>query len=194
MNIEFEATYLDVDKEKFRVILKEKGVKLVRLEYKQKRYNFDLQSLGRGFWEWVRIRDEGDKITMAYKNIPSDSSIEEQKEIEFEISDMEKAVEFLKILGARVTNYSENLRERWQLDDVEIDIDTWPFLETYVEIEGKNKNEVKIVSEKLGFDFKDAKFCGAGQVYEMKYGVHPDKLSKDRVIYLTFDKENPFLK
>src|SRR3989338_9347065 len=112
MNIEFEATYLDVDKEKFRVILKEKGVKLVRLEYKQKRYNFDLQSLGRGFWEWVRIRDEGDKITMAYKNIPSDSSIEEQKEIEFEISDMEKAVEFLKILGARVTNYSENLRER----------------------------------------------------------------------------------
>jgi adenylate cyclase, class 2 len=193
MAIEYEATYLNINKDEYRIKLKNLGAELIRVEYKQKRYNFDLQSLGRNFWEWARVRDDGDKITMAYKCIPTDSSIEEQKEVEFDISDMDLGVEFLESLGARMTNYSETLRERWVLGWVEIDIDTWPYLEPYIEIEGENKEEVKKVSELLGFDFKDAKFCGAGEIYEMKYGLHPDKISKDKVIRLTFDDKNPFI-
>jgi adenylate cyclase class 2 len=193
MAIEYEATYLNIDKDEYRIKLKNLGAELLRAEYKQKRYNFDLQSLGRNFWEWARVRDDGDKITMAYKCIPTDSSIEEQKEVEFDISDMDLGVEFLESLGARMTNYSETLRERWILGGVEIDIDTWPYLEPYIEIEGKNKEEVIRVSELLGFDFNKAKFCGAGEIYEMKYGLHPDKISKDKVIRLTFEDKNPFI-
>jgi adenylate cyclase class 2 len=194
MAIEYEATYLNVDKKKFREKLKEIGAILIRSEYLQKRYSFNLESFGRNFWEWVRVRDEGDKITMAYKCIPVESSIEDQKEVELEISDMNLGVEFMKNLGARMTNYSENLRERWILNGVEIDIDTWPYLESYVEVEGKNKEEVMNVSKILDFDFNKAEFCGVGKIYEMKYGVHPDKISKNRVIQLTFDGINPFLK
>ncbi len=193
MAIEYEATYLNINKDEYRTRLKNLGAELLRAEYEQKRYNFDLQSLGRNFWEWARVRDDGDKITMAYKCIPTDSSMEEQKEVEFDISDMDLGVEFLESLGARMTNYSETLRERWILDGVEIDIDTWPYLEPYIEIEGKNKEEVVKISELLGFDFKDAKFCGAGEIYEMKYGLHPDKISKDKVIRLTFDDKNPYI-
>ncbi len=193
MAIEYEATYLNINKDEYRIKLKNLGAELLRAEYKQKRYNFDLQSLGRNFWEWARVRDDGDKITMAYKCIPIDSSMEEQKEVEFDISDMDLGVEFLESLGARMTNYSETLRERWVLGWVEIDIDTWPYLEPYIEIEGRNKEEVVKVSELLGFDFKDAKFCGAGEIYEMKYGLHPDKISKDKVIRLTFEDKNPFI-
>lgn len=193
MAIEYEATYLNVDKDKIREKLKKIRAKLIRSEYKQKRYNFDLQSLGRNFWEWVRIRDEGDRVTMAYKCIPVDSSIEQQKEVEFEVSGMDIAVEFMESLGARMTNYSETLRERWILDETEIDIDTWPYLEPFLEIEGKNKEEVIKVSELLGFNYDDAKFCSAGEIYEMKYGVHPDKISKDKVIRLTFEDPNPMI-
>jgi adenylate cyclase class 2 len=193
MSIEYEATYLNINKNEFRKRLKNLGANLVRQEYKQKRYNFDLQPLGKDFWEWARVRDEGGKITMAYKSIPINSKIEEQKEIEFDISDMNYGVEFLEKLGARITNYSETLRERWSYSNVEIDIDTWPHLEPYVEIEGKNKNDVVKVSELLGFNFEDAKFCGAGKIYEMKYGIHPDKISKDKMIRLTFEDPNPFL-
>ena len=192
MAIEFEATYLDINKDNIRRKLEDIGARLTRSEYKQRRYNFDLQSLGRNFWEWVRIRDEGNKITMAYKNISTGSSIEEQKEVEIEISDMDLGVEFMENLGARMTNYSETLRERWMFNSVEIDIDTWPYLDPYVEIEGKNKEDVIKVSESLGFDFKNAKFCGAGEIYEMKYGIHPDKISKEKVIRLTFEDPNPF--
>ena len=193
MSIEYEATYLDVDKDNLRGKLREVGAVLVKPEFMQKRYNFDLQNMGRKFWEWVRIRDNGENVTMAYKCIPPDSSIEDQKEVEFEISDMNAGVEFLENLGARITNYSETRRETWKIDDVEIDIDTWPHLEPYMEVEGKNKEDVVRISELLGFDFRNAEFCGAGKIYEMKYGVHPDKISQDKIIRLTFEDENPFI-
>ncbi|MBL1433961.1 class IV adenylate cyclase [Candidatus Wolfebacteria bacterium] len=194
MITEFEATFINIDKDEFRTTLKNAGASLIRSEYKQKRVNFDLQNFGRDFWEWARVRDEGDKITMAYKNVPLNSSIDQQKEIEFEISDMEAGIEFLSTLGARMTNYSETLRERWDLDGVEIDIDTWPHLDPFVEIEGKSEKEVREAAAKLNFDWNDAMFCGAGRIYEMVYGTHPDKLSKKEPIRLTFEDPNPFLK
>lgn len=193
MKTEYEATFLNVDKGLIREKLGSVGAKLVRAEYKQRRVNFDLQNLGRGFWEWVRVRDEGDKITMAYKSIPPDAAIDEQKEVEFEISNMDAATEFMNVLGARMTNYSETLRERWELDGAEIDIDTWPHLEPYIEIESESEEKVQEVANKLGYQWSDAKFCGAGEIYEMVYGVHPDKLSKDTVVRLTFEDQNPFL-
>lgn len=193
MKTEFEATFLNVQKDAVRAKLKSVGAKLVRPEYKQRRVNFDLQSFGRDFWEWARVRDEGDKITMAYKNIPPDSSIDQQKEIEFDISDMDAGIEFLKTLGARMTNYSETLRERWELDGVEVDIDTWPHLEPYIEIESDSEEKVRAVAKTLGYEWSDAKFCGAGKIYEMVYGIHPDKLSKDKVVRLTFEDPNPFI-
>lgn len=194
MITEFEATFINIDKDELRKALKEAGATLIRPEYKQKRVNFDLQNFGRDFWEWARVRDEGDKITMAYKNVPLNSSIDQQKEIEFEISNMEAGIEFLSTLGARMTNYSETLRERWDLGGVEIDIDTWPHIEPFLEIEGKSEEAVKEASEKLGFAWDDAKFCGAGRIYEMVYGTHPDKLSEKETIRLTFEDPNPFTK
>lgn len=196
MATEFEATFLNIDKEKLRTKLKEVGAILVHPEYKQKTYHFSLEPLGKNFSEYARIRDDNGKITMAYKNIPYNSSIEDQKEIEFEISDMEKGVDLLQNIGAKMLNYAEKLREHWELDEVEIDIDSWPYLETYAEIEGKNEEEIKKVAKKLGFDYKDAKFCSAGQVYKMKYGIHPDDFSKlkEELVRITFDDPNPFLK
>lgn len=193
MSIEYEATYLNINKEELRKKLTKIGAKLLRPEYKQKRYSFDLQPLGKDFWQWARVRDEGNKITMAYKSIPLNSRIEEQEEVEIEISDFNLGVELLEKLGAKIKNYSENLRERWIYNDVEIDIDTWPYLDSYVEIEGKNKEDVEKVTKILGYKFSDALFCGVGKIYEIKYGIHPDKIYKDKILRLTFEDPNPFL-
>ena len=38
------------------------------------------------------------------------------------------------------------------LDNVEIDIDTWPYIPTYVEIEGKSVDEVENTIAKLNLD------------------------------------------
>ena len=55
----------------------------------------------------------------------------------------------LNKLGYYAHTYQENKRTRYTLEGVEIDIDTWPYIPTYVEIEGKSVDEVKDTIKKL---------------------------------------------
>lgn len=45
-------------------------------------------------------------------------------------------------MGIKSRGYQENKRTQYILNGVEIDIDSWPMIPTYVEIEGKNEEEV----------------------------------------------------
>lgn len=68
MNIEYEATFKDIDKTKIREKLKVIGAVLVKKEFLQKRHTFHFPESSK-FYEmgWMRIRDEDDKITMTLK-------------------------------------------------------------------------------------------------------------------------------
>jgi adenylate cyclase class 2 len=57
------------------------------------------------------------------------------------------------------------------LDNVKIDIDTWPKIPTYVELEGDSEKDLKAMAYKLGFDWGDAVFENAGLVIENRYGL-----------------------
>lgn len=50
------------------------------------------------------------------------------------VSDFDKTVGMLKILGYESRSIQENKRIRYVLDDVEIDIDTWPLIPLYIEV------------------------------------------------------------
>ncbi len=50
------------------------------------------------------------------------------------VSDFDKTVGMLKILGYEARSIQENKRIRYVLDDVEIDIDTWPLIPLYIEV------------------------------------------------------------
>lgn len=193
MEIEFEATFLDIEKEDIIKRLKNAGAELAKPEFLQRRYTFNLP---KGFDDyehcWARVRDEGDKITMTYKEIKGDN-IEDQKEITLEINDFEVGKEFLEKIGCKFKSYQETKRELWKIDDVEVCIDEWPFLEPYVEVEAKSEEKVKQISERIGLDYSKALFCSATKIYFMKYGV-PIKEINNHVPRITFNMENPFLK
>ncbi|MEK7567455.1 MAG: CYTH domain-containing protein [Patescibacteria group bacterium] len=190
MNIEYEATFVDVNKDDVRKRLKEVGAQLIRPEYLQKRIPFHLPKEKRSDNAWARVRDEGDKITMSLKIVDGDK-IENQKEISLNIDNFDEAVKFLKAIGCEPKSYQETKRELWKLDDVEITIDEWPFLEPFVEVEGKSEIAVKNVSEKIGFNYDKALFCAIGKLYQIKYGVHLDQINNAKKI--VFDMDNPFL-
>jgi len=80
MNTEFEAKFLNINKNYIREVLKKSGAILVRSEYKQKKFNFRLPKEKRSDNARVRVRDEGDKITLSLKMILG-SGITSQKEI-----------------------------------------------------------------------------------------------------------------
>ena len=72
--------------------------------------------------------------------------------MEIEVSSFEETDKILNELGYVSHTYQENKRTRYVLDGVEIDIDTWPYIPTYVEIEGKNAEEVESTINKLNLD------------------------------------------
>jgi adenylate cyclase class 2 len=191
MDIEYEATFLNINKDEIREKLKNVRAKLIKPEFLQKRFNFIPPKILIKY-SWIRVRDEGDKITMSYKAIKGDK-IKDQKEINLVIDDFKKGIEFLEVIGCQRKAYQETKREMWNLDGVEICIDEWPFLEPFVEIEGKSEKEVKSVSEKLGFDYSKALFCAVGLIYSKKYDIPPEIIDNE-IPEIIFDMENPFLK
>jgi adenylate cyclase class 2 len=191
MSIEYEATFPDIKKEEVRERLRKAGAVLVRAEFLQRRVPFHLPKEKRAKNKFARVRDEGDKITLSFKSFEGDK-IEDQKEICLEVNDFDEAVKFLEEIGCEAKSYQESKREIWGLDGVEITIDEWPFLEPLVEVEGKSEEEVKRVSEKIGFDYDKALFCPTGQIYQAKYNIPEDKINTaPRIV---FDMENPFTK
>ena len=189
MQVEYEATFANINKDEIRKRLKNAGAILVRPEFLQKRENFYPIDDQQG---WIRVRDEGDKITLSYKKLESRERMDGQKEICLEVDNFEEAKNFLKELGCRWKNFQESKRELWQLDGVEICLDEWPFLEPFVEVEGQSEESVKKVCEKLGFDYSKAKFCAAGDLYAEKYSIPVKEINESPKII--FNMDNPFIK
>ncbi|MFH1583303.1 MAG: CYTH domain-containing protein [Candidatus Falkowbacteria bacterium] len=191
MQIEYEATFTDINKKESREKLKKIGARLIKPEFLQKRVVFNLPSGHEIKGGWLRVRDEGDKITMSLK-IVDGNRIDDQKEIMLKINDFQSAILFLGIIGCEKKAYQETKRETWCINDVEICLDEWPFLEPLLEIEGSSEEAVKVVVEKLGFDYSLAKFCSADTIYSEKYGISEDVFN-NQTPRICFDMENPFL-
>ncbi|MFZ2310144.1 MAG: CYTH domain-containing protein [Patescibacteria group bacterium] len=192
MPIEYEATFLDVDKDVVRVKLQAVGATLIKPEFLQKRVVFNLPSGHEINGGWLRVRDEGDKITMSLKIVDGDK-IENQKEVCLKVDNFETAINFLESIGCNRKAYQESRRELWELNGAEVTIDEWPFLEPYVEVEAKTEEVVRAVSELLGFDYSKAMFCSADTIYSLKYGVPLDDIN-NKTSKIVFDMNNPFVK
>lgn len=192
MKIEYEATFTDINKGEIRKKLKKVGAKLVKPEFLQKRVVFNLPKGHEISGGWLRVRDEGDKITMSLKIVDGEK-IEDQKEICLKIDNFKEAENFLIKIGCRKKSYQETKRELWVLNRVEITIDEWPFLEPFVEIEGRSEKKVKAVAEKLGFNYPDALFCSIDTLYNKKYNISKDIID-NQTPEIVFGKINPFLR
>ena len=192
MKIEYEATFVNIDKGAVRDRLKGAGAVLARAEFLQKRVALNMPKANAIRGGWLRVRDEGDKITMTLKIVDGDK-IENQREILLNVDDFRQAEELLIALGCEKKSYQETKRELWKLDDVEITLDEWPFLEPFVEIEGGSEEAVKQVADKLGFDYQDALFCTVATLYGKKYNI-PEDVINNNMPKIIFDMENPFIK
>ena len=61
----------------------------------------------------------------------------------------------------------ENRRIRYMLDGVEIDIDFWPRIPTYVEFEGESEQQIKDVCKKLDVDFSKLTTADVATIYSI---------------------------
>ncbi|MFH1111756.1 MAG: CYTH domain-containing protein [Patescibacteria group bacterium] len=178
MEVEIEAKFLDIDSADIRKSLKDFSAQLVHQERLMRRQTFDLPGLMlKNKGGWVRVRDEGDKITLAYKQ-EKDRTLHGTKEIIIQVSNFDLSCELLETIGLIKKGYQETKREKWILDNCEVTIDTWPWIPTTVEIEGNSEELVKDVSYKLNLDWSKVLHGSVAIAYQQYFKVTDDEINE----------------
>ena len=180
MNTEIEERVLEIDKDKVIAKLEELGAKKIG-DWHQKRYVYDF--IPKRENEWIRLRTNGKETTLTYKNIES-KDISGTKELEIVVSDFEEKNKLLKIMGYTPRSFQENLRTRYYLDHIEIDIDTWPLIPTYLEIEGNSVEDVKRVEKLLELNKSKVTTMNCQDIYLEEYGIDINQIEE-----LKFDED-----
>lgn len=175
---EIEAKFLDINHDVMRAKLKEAGAICVHPNrlMRRKIYDFPDGRLRRDFNGWARVRDEGGKITMSYKQL-NDRSFQGTKEVSLTIDNFDEGCKFMEALGLVQGSYQETKRESWELDGAEIELDEWPWAKPYMEIEGKSEDAVHKVSEKLGLDWVKVLHGSVEIIYTAEYNVTEDEVN-----------------
>lgn len=134
------------------------------------------------------MRDDGESIILAFKKrlgvTSQDGSTndESMEEVEIAVDSYEATKLFLKKVGFIEKHEVEKKRTRWQLEDIVFDIDTWPAIPTFIEIEAESWEDIDNGTELLGLNPEERKICSANQVYRL-YDIDVDDYQK-----ILFDK------
>lgn len=177
MKTEYEVRALEIDKRKIIESLERLGAKKVG-DWHQKRYVYDI--IPKDENSWIRLRTNGIKTTLAFKSVET-KTIDGTKEVEVEVSDFEDTNVILNQMGYYNKGFQENKRIQYILDGVEIDIDTWPKIPTYLEIEGHSKEEIYNIIDKLKIDKSKISTLDVQSLYEY-YGytdIHDLKFEEE---------------
>jgi len=170
MNTEYEVRFLEINQED--LIKKLESFEAYKIgEYLQRRYVYDFNPKVPN--KWVRLRSSGRDTTLAIKEV-KEKTIDGTKELEVRVSNFDDTNEILKQLGYNHKAYQENKRISYFMDNIEIDIDSWPLIPTYIELEGKNIEEINKLIEKLQLDNSKKTELDVQSIYEEIYNINID--------------------
>lgn len=180
MQTEIEAKFLDIDPEELRKKLKDLGAELIHPERLMRRRVFHLSENPFG-GRWLRVRDEGDRITLTLKEM-QDRTLHGTREVTIEVDDFEKACALLSAVGMVNRSYQETKRERWEWNGVEVTIDTWPWIPPFVELEGSSEGNLRNVAEQLGLDWNQTLHGSVETAYQRYYDVTDQEIDSWQTI------------
>jgi adenylate cyclase class 2 len=195
MEVEYEARFLEINKDDLIKKLKDIGASLKQKLTLYKRSVFNLCDIKKGY---VRVRDEGDKITMTAK-LYKDPKFPEEYELQLK-EGFENGRSFLHALNLDEKAYHETMREKWsifksgrkgtkdnnKIELCEIAIDCIPGLPMYVEVECKTQSDLNKCIKMLELDKSKMRFGGYGKVYVEYYGMTENEIN-NIVPSLTFE-------
>lgn len=165
-DIEYEARVLEVDSARVTGLILAKGGRRTVPDRLMRRYVYDITP--GDHTRWIRLRDTGGEITLTVKEISGDG-ISGTRETEVAVSDFETTNTLLGLLGYRPKSYQENRRESFVLDGARLEIDRWPLIPPYLEIEADTADFVRRVGALLGFRERDMTGENTIKIYR-RYG------------------------
>lgn len=164
MKPEIEVKILNINVKKIEKRLAKIGAKKI-MARNMRRHVYYLKP--GDYKSWIRLRDMGDKVMLAVKKMEH-NGIDGTKELEIKVDDFEKTDELIRALGFRHKSYQETKRISYKLGEVEIEIDFWPIIEPYLEIEAKSVKAIEEVVGLLGYQMSDTTSIGVMEIYKRK--------------------------
>jgi adenylate cyclase, class 2 len=148
LTIEYEAKVINVNLDEIVDKINACGGRKVGEAF-MRRYVYDIVPGDKS--KWIRLRDSGKEITLTVKKIVHDG-IDGTHEVEITVDDFELTNKLLNQLGYQPKSYQENRRTSFTLNGARLEIDQWPLIPPYLEIEGDSRDHVIQVASLLGFD------------------------------------------
>lgn len=152
---EIEVKVLDVDPDRIRARLLELGATLVKKGRETNRmYDFADQRL----WKaggYVRVREFNGRFTLTYKRRLPGVAYKSSEELETDVADAAMMGAILEALGVHLRRTDEKDRESYRLDRILFEIDTWPTVPPYLEIEAPTEALVEEGLRLLGIPRDD---------------------------------------
>ena len=103
------------------------------------------------YTSWIRVRTDGKRTTLTLKE-QRGTGITKRSEYEVEVSDFATMVKILtKMIPDAYRNYMITTRDVYELGDVTITIDKWPYLPYQLEIEGPTEKKIRVVTGEVSF-------------------------------------------
>ena len=167
MHIELEVKVLEINITKLTAKLAEIGAVKKNETLLQRRYVYDFNPPKQG--SWIRLRDTWNKVTLAIKEISTDK-IDWTKELETAVWEFETTNSILHKLWYEPRSYQENKRTSYKWKDVDIEIDEWPQIPPYMEIEWPNIESIEDALGALWYNFDQTTSENTTKIYQ-KYWI-----------------------
>ncbi|WP_019812204.1 class IV adenylate cyclase [Saccharomonospora halophila] len=166
MPIEHEAKILDVDPDATEKLILDTGGRNLREKF-LRRYVYGI--VPGDDLKWIRLRDTDGEATLTVKEISSDA-IDGTHEVEVGVEDFAATNTLLGMSGFTLKFYQESRRTSFVLDGAQVEIDTWPRIPPYVEIEAASKAEAVRIASLLGYVESDLTGENTIKIYA-RYGI-----------------------
>ena len=164
MPLEYEYRYFDFDKKQILKLLEENGgIQKGHYLFRVMIFTHPLDKTS-----VIRIRDEGYRITMTYKE---NTNKEFQNENEVIINNFDQGVNIFLGLGCKKKYYFEKMREIWEIKNTEIVFDISPGLTEIMEIESKSNKELLEIVSLLNLNNIPHDTSTNAQLYEELFGI-----------------------
>lgn len=168
MITEYETKILDIDKNLIIGKLDSISAKYIGT-YNMRRFVYDLPKLAPHISQFIRLRDNGEKVTLTFKYRQGDK-VGGTQEIETIVSDFDQMAEILSKIEFRRKFYQENKRTIYKFDEIEFAIDEWPMLPALLEVESNSIANVNKGLELLNLQDVAIGDVNMKHVY-LKYGI-----------------------
>jgi adenylate cyclase class 2 len=190
-HIEYEVKVINIDPPDVRRRLRSIGAHCTKPESLYRRWVYRLPSSAPVQKGFVRVRDEAGNITLTYKS--HGNTIDTTHEIELHVNSITAAQELVLQLGCEQKSYQETRREVWHLPDGGcISIDTWPWIPTFIEVEGVSEVHVREMVKKLEYDWSDTIVGGVAQVFiHLGFDIDKDTIN-NKTPRITFEMDCPY--